>query len=53
MRRRGGLGAWRTGCPSGSSRPVFSRTFTVTGNRRMTFKFEGEHAVLVDTLDYH
>ena len=25
----------------------------VSGNRRMTFRFEGEHARDVDLLDYH
>ncbi|MCA1853510.1 MAG: type II toxin-antitoxin system RelE/ParE family toxin [Beggiatoa sp.] len=26
---------------------------SVSGNRRMTFRFEGEHAVDVDLEDYH
>jgi proteic killer suppression protein len=28
-------------------------SITVSGNWRMTFKFEGEDAVLVDYQDYH
>ena len=34
-------------------KPLGRYAITVNGNWRITFKFEGEDAVLVDYLDYH
>lgn len=34
-------------------KPTGRYAITVNGNWRITFKFEGEDAILVDYLDYH
>ena len=34
-------------------KPIGRYAITVNGNWRITFKFEGEDAILVDYLDYH
>ena len=42
---------WRLHALAGNLLGHYS--ITVNGNWRMTFMFEGEHAVLVDYQDYH
>ena len=42
---------WRLHALTGNLRDHWS--ISVSGNWRLTFKFEGEDAILVDYLDYH
>lgn len=45
------ISGWRLHALAGNLLGHYS--ITVNGNWRMTFMFEGEHAVLVDYQDYH
>jgi proteic killer suppression protein len=45
------VAGWRFHQLSGSLEGHYA--ITVNGNWRMTFTFEGEHAILVDYQDYH
>jgi proteic killer suppression protein len=42
---------WRLHALAGNLKDHWS--ITVSGNWRLTFRFEGEDAILVDYLDYH